>query len=141
MGMLNILVIVIAFILRPVAQHFAQLYQNKLDEQQRLIEKEIEHARANYQRGFVKDASYINADSSHADLGEQGNTVPGNQASNGFGGQNNAVLGGQALSNFGKQGTVPGNQSANGFGAQNAVTGSQTQSGFGTEGNNVLPKK
>ncbi len=159
MGLLNILVIVIAFVLRPVAQHFAQLYQNKLDEQRRLIEEEIEHARANSQRGFVKDASYINAEPySNADSGAQSSAVPGNQNANGFGAQSSAVPGNQSASGFGAQGSavsgnqsasgfgaqgsaVSGNQSASGFGAQNVATGSQTPNGFGTEGNSVLPKK
>ncbi len=140
MGLLNILVIVIAFVLRPVAQHFAQLYQNKLDEQRRLIEEEIEHARANSQRGFVKDASYINAEPySNADSGAQSSAVPGNQNANGFGAQSSAVPGNQSASGFGAQGSaVSGNQSASGFGAQsNAVPGDQSANGFGTQSSAV----
>ncbi len=129
MGILNVLVIVIAFFLRPAAQHFAQLYQNKLDEQQRLIEKEIERARANSQRGFVRDASYINAEPS---AGAQG-AFPGNQSTNGFGAQS-AFPGSQSTNGLGAQGAFPGDRNANGLGAQGAFPGNQTTNGSGAQG-------
>ncbi len=155
MGMLNILVIIIAFALRPAAKHFAQLYQNKLDEQQRLIEEEIERARANNQRGFTRDASYINAEPSpHTNSGVQGavqsmptinsfganGAVPDNQSSNGFG-ANGAVPDNQSSNGFGANGAIPGNQSSNAFGANGAIPGNQSSNSFGAKENDVLPKK
>lgn len=58
-GMLNILVLAIAVALRPVAKHFAKLYQDKLDEQIRIIEEETKRVNENIERPVTRDASYI----------------------------------------------------------------------------------
>lgn len=58
-GMLNILVIIIAAALRPVAKHFAKLHQDKLDEQIRIIEEETKRITENTERPVTRDSSYI----------------------------------------------------------------------------------
>lgn len=60
MGILNILVLLIAVVLKPVAKHFARLYQNKIDEQVRLYNEEVERVQANFNRPVARDNSYIN---------------------------------------------------------------------------------
>lgn len=59
MGILNILVLLIAVALKPVAKHFAQLYQNKIDEQVRLYNEEVERHQANFNRPVARDNTYI----------------------------------------------------------------------------------
>lgn len=61
-GLANLLVFLIAFALKPVAKHFVKLYDNKIEEQRRIIEEETERIHANFNRPQLRDASYINAD-------------------------------------------------------------------------------
>lgn len=59
-GLLNILVIIIAVILKPVAKYLVRAYQNQIDEQVRLYAKEVERAQANFNRSAPRDNTYIN---------------------------------------------------------------------------------
>ncbi len=61
LGFLNIFVLIIAFLLNPVARKFAKLYQNKVDEATRSYYEEEEHVKENFFRKAASENAYLHA--------------------------------------------------------------------------------
>lgn len=61
LGFLNILVLIIAFLLKPAAKHFAKLYQNKIDEETRSYFEAEQHAKDNFFRKAASENAYMHA--------------------------------------------------------------------------------
>lgn len=60
-GVMNIIVLIIAFLLKPTAKHFAKLYQDKIDEEIRSYYEEEERAKENFFRKAAPESAYLHA--------------------------------------------------------------------------------
>ncbi len=61
LGFLNIFVLIIAFLLNPVARKFAKLYQDKVDEATRSYFEEEENVKENFFRKTASENAYLHA--------------------------------------------------------------------------------
>ncbi len=61
LGIMNVIVLIIAIVLKPAAKHFAKLYQDKVDEATRSYYEEEENAKENFFRKPASTDAYLHA--------------------------------------------------------------------------------
>lgn len=87
LGFLNIFVLIIAFLLNPVARKFAKLYKDKVDEATRSYFEEEENVKENFFRKTASENAYLHAaergtDPSNAQTGRSQQGYNGGMANN-----------------------------------------------------------
>ncbi len=107
LGFLNIFVLIIAFLLNPVARKFAKLYQDKVDEATRSYFEEEENVKENFFRKTASENAYLHA----AERGTAPSNTQTGRSQQGYNGgmANNAAF------------PQNGNTAANPMAANNAV--------------------
>ncbi len=107
LGFLNIFVLIIAFLLNPVARKFAKLYQDKVDEATRSYFEEEENVKENFFRKTASENAYLHA----AERGTAPSNAQTGRSQQGYNGgmANNAAF------------PQNGNTAANPMAANNAV--------------------